>query len=233
MIFRIGLENNNERFRTIAWVLEYPGCFAYGTDADTALTALIASIRDYAAWIAKHEPQPWLTVDEIELHVEETWTDYSINESFDRDENSDHYMVDAWFQHDWKPLTATDIEHGLKLLAWSSADLLNTVDGLSVEKLDQTYPGERWSINGILGHLGGAEWWYLERLGVAFPRVDVPEAPLTRLEKVRGQFNATLFKMGGMKHVVGVNGEFWSPRKVLRRALWHERDHTEHIRKLL
>jgi ferritin len=41
-----------------------------------------------------------------------------------------------------------------------------------------------------------------------------------------------LFKMNGVKLVVGVNGEFWSPRKVLRRALWHERDHTEHIRKL-
>jgi hypothetical protein len=232
MIFRIGLENNNEKCRTIAWVLEYPGCFAYGADADSALTVLITSINEYAAWIAKHEPQPWLTVDEIELHIEETWTDYCINESFDRDENSDHYMVDAWFQYDWKPLTATDIEHGLKLLTWSSADLLKTVDDLSAEKLDQTYPGERWSINGILGHVGGAEWWYMERLGEAFPRADVPESPLARLEKVRGHFNAMLFKMNGVKLVVGVNGEFWSPRKVLRRALWHERDHTEHIRKL-
>jgi hypothetical protein len=35
------------------------------------------------------------------------------------------------------------------------------------------------------------------------------------------------------KQVVGADGEFWSPRKVLRRTLWHERDHTEHLRKLL
>src|SRR5450759_458693 len=116
MIFRIGLENNNEGCRTIAWVLEYPGCFAYGADADSALTSLSVSIRDYAAWIAKHEPQPWLIIDEIELHVEETWGDYNINASFDRDENRDYYMVDACFQHDWKPLTANDIERGLKLL---------------------------------------------------------------------------------------------------------------------
>ena len=27
--------------------------------------------------------------------------------------------------------------------------------------------------------------------------------------------------------------ELWSSRKVLRRALWHERDHTQHIRQLL
>ena len=36
-----------------------------------------------------------------------------------------------------------------------------------------------------------------------------------------------------IKEMVGLDGEFWSPRKSLRRALWHKRDHTEHIRKLL
>ena len=39
-----------------------------------------------------------------------------------------------------------------------------------------------------------------------------------------------------MKFIIGVKnnveGEFWSPRKLLRRAVWHERDHTVHIRKL-
>jgi hypothetical protein len=32
--------------------------------------------------------------------------------------------------------------------------------------------------------------------------------------------------------VVGLEGEFWSPRKLLRRAVWHERDHSQHIRQL-
>jgi hypothetical protein len=102
-----------------------------------------------------------------------------------------------------------------------------------VAKLNQTYTGERWSINGILGHVGGAEWWYMERLGMAFPRADVPEEPLAQLEKVRRHFNAALFKLDGVKQIVGVDGEFWSPRKALRRALWHERDHVDHIRKLV
>ena len=33
--------------------------------------------------------------------------------------------------------------------------------------------------------------------------------------------------------VIGIDGEFWSSRKVLRRAIWHEQDHTAHIKKLL
>ncbi len=37
----------------------------------------------------------------------------------------------------------------------------------------------------------------------------------------------------GVNQVAGLDGELWSPRKVLRRTLWHERDHTGHIRKLI
>ncbi|MDW8214000.1 MAG: hypothetical protein RMJ55_10615 [Roseiflexaceae bacterium] len=33
--------------------------------------------------------------------------------------------------------------------------------------------------------------------------------------------------------VAGQGGEVWSARKVVRRALWHERDHTQHIARLL
>jgi hypothetical protein len=32
--------------------------------------------------------------------------------------------------------------------------------------------------------------------------------------------------------VVGVGGEFWSPRKLLRRVAWHELDHLQHIQRL-
>ena len=233
MIFRIGLENNNEGIRSIAWALEHPGCFAYGADGDSALAALSVALCDYEAWITKHEAQPWLSIDTIESHVEDAWTDYNINEAFDRDEKSDYYMVDAWFQHDWKPLTATDIERGLKLLAWSREDLLKTIEGLDAKKLDQTYPNERWSIAGILKHIGGAECWYLDRLELALPREQIPSEPFARLKVSRARLNEVLPTLEGSKQVVGVDGEFWSPRKVLRRALWHERDHIEHIRKLL
>jgi hypothetical protein len=141
--------------------------------------------------------------------------------------------VESFFPYDWKPLTTPEIKRALSMLAWSRDDLLNPVLRLSQEKRDAEYPGERWSINGILGHIGGAEWWYLDRLGLAFPREQMPEEPQARLEKVHDYFSSTLPKLDGVKKVVGVEGEFWSPRKVLRRALWHERDHADHIRKLI
>lgn len=233
MIFRIGIENNNDD-RSIAWALDHPGCFAYGRDSKEAQMNFPQAAREYAAWIASHGDS-WLD-DEVKSVVEETFEAYFIDPSFERAEpGRDTYMVESFFLHDWKPLVPHEIERALKLLAWSREDLLGLIQGLGPEKLRRTYPGERWDINGILKHIGGAEWWYQERIGYPFPEREdeVPSDPFERLAVVREHLTSLLPRLDGVNKVVGLDGEIWSPRKVLRRALWHERDHTEHIRKLL
>jgi hypothetical protein len=232
MKFRIGLENNNEGIRSIAWFLEHPGCYAYGENEPAALTNAAIAIHAYAAWIDGHG-EAWLTLaGDLEIDAEQVWTDYQINEQFDRVAQGG-YEMNAFFDHDWKPLTALDIERGLKLLAWSRAELLNMVTGLTAQQWTIKPAGERWDVTGIVNHIGAAEWWYLDRLGLAFPRAELPEEPMPRLQKVRAWLNELLPTFNDINHVVGKDGEFWSPRKVLRRALWHERDHTEHIGKVL
>ena len=54
MIFRVGIENNNED-RSIAWALDHPGCFAYGQDSQEAQINFLTSAREYRAWIAGHD----------------------------------------------------------------------------------------------------------------------------------------------------------------------------------
>jgi hypothetical protein len=233
MIFRIGMENNNDD-RSIAWALDQPGCFAYGQDSEEAQKNFLQAAHEYIAWIARHE-EPWLD-DDIELLLEETFEPYFVNSSFERVEpGKDTYMVESFFLNDWKPLASHEIERALKLLAWSRADLLDLVKRLSAEKLVETYLNERWPIYGILEHIGGAEWWYQQRIGYQFPEraEDLPFNPFERLTVVRNHFTSLLPKLVGMNKAIGIEGEIWSPRKVLRRAIWHERDHTEHIRKLL
>ncbi len=231
MIVRVGLENHNEGRRSVAWSLENPGCFAYGPDGPQALAGLPAAIREYAAWIGSHGPA-WIDAARPEPRLEETFEAYCIDDRFDRVEASDN-EVNAWFRYDWKPLAQTDVERGLKLLTWSRVDLLKVIQDLSAEQLDRKYEGELWNIRGILRHVGNGDWWYLDRLGRAFPRQDLPEDPLHRLEKARARLNEVLPTLIGSTQVVGVDGEIWSPRKMLRRAVWHERDHTAHIQKLL
>jgi hypothetical protein len=227
---RIGIENGTEG-RSQAWVLGHPGCFAYGVDGPAALAAVPAAIQEYQDWIAAHTSESWLGGSETDYQLEETWECYTINSDYELSQEG--YEVNAWFRHDWKPLSADDIQRGLLLLNWGREELLKTIRNLDAETLQRTYPNERWNIAGILKHIGGAEWWYLDRLELAFPRQEVPEDPLQRLEKVRQKLVDILPNLVGSTQVYGISGEFWSPRKLLRRAVWHEYDHITHIRKLL
>jgi hypothetical protein len=228
-MFRIGLENNTEG-RSQAWVLGHPGCFAYGSAGDQALQAVPQAIQDYRAWISSHTTESWFPEGD-EFLLDETWECYTISDDFEIAQEG--YEVNAWFRHDWKPLSKEDIQQGLLLLAWGREELLKIAGRLNLESLNRSYPGERWSISGILKHIGGAEWWYQDRLGLAFPRSEVPDDPFQRLEKVRNNLIESLPALAGSGQVIGVSGEFWSPRKLLRRAVWHEYDHIAHIRKLL
>ena len=46
MIFRIGIENNNDE-RAITWALDHPGCFAYGQDSEEAHRNFLTSAGEY------------------------------------------------------------------------------------------------------------------------------------------------------------------------------------------
>lgn len=231
MIFRVGIENNNDG-RSIAWALEHPGCFAYGANASAACNNLETAIQKYATWILRNQPNTWLNFEEVEIIPEETWEVYSINEELDKVETGGYY-VESFFRYDWKPLKREDVRHGIEMMYWTRDELVKIVSRLSPEKLEATYPTEQWSINGILAHVGGAEWWYLDRLGLAFPEIELSKEPMTRLKQSRDLLIRILPKLVGINRVVGREGELWSPRKILRRALWHELDHIEHIRKLI
>lgn len=229
MNYRVGLEDNVEG-RSMAWLLDFPGCFAYGLDGEAAIMAAANALHEYAAWVVGHGGECRIRLEQINIVLEESWEVYDIDQDFNR--VAQGYSVNAWFLDDWKPLTVEQVGWGLQLLAWSRQDLLAAVQGLSEEKLQETYPSERWSISGILRHVGGAEWWYLDRLGIAQPRETISEEPFERLEQVRGRLVEVLPSLIGLAQIVGVEGELWSPRKLLRRAVWHERDHTSHIHKL-
>ena len=229
-MFKVGLENNTEG-RSQAWILGHPGCFSYGADGPQALAAVPKAIQEYYQWVSSHTASSWLPAGEIQFGLDETWDCYIIDENYELVQ--DGYEVNAWFRNDWLPLDAEDIQRGVLLLKWGREALMKIVASLDNAILDRTYPNERWSIAGILNHIGGAEWWYMDRLGLAFSRDEVPEMPFDRLSKVRDRLLEVLPRLVGVNQVEGISGEFWSPRKLLRRAVWHEYDHTAHIRKLL
>ncbi|NLH00085.1 MAG: DinB family protein [Chloroflexi bacterium] len=231
MRIHIGLELNCED-RVLAWALDFPGCFAYGADGSEAVINLARELVAYEQWVNSHAGKELIQLGDFDLRVVDTWEVYTINDQYELEEGG--YAVNAWFKHDWKPLQTSDVERGLDLLRWSREDLLNVVQGLNDEQMTRKLPGERWSIRGILKHVGSAEWWYLNRLRlVTGVREDLPDDPFERLQQVRQRLEAVLPELVGKDLVLGKDGEFWSPRKMLRRAIWHEIDHRQHILKLL
>jgi len=231
MLISIGLELNNEG-RALAWALDFPGCFAYGQNGPEATIALARALVAYENWIARHAGPDWLVLGDFDLRIVDTWEVYTINDQYELEEGA--YAVNAWFKQDWKPVSGQEVERGLDLLRWSREDLLRTVVNLNDEQLDRSYPGQRWSIRGILKHVANAEWWYLDRLNlVEGGRERLPVDLYERLTWVREQLEAALPRLIGAERVLGKEGEFWSPRKLLRRVLWHEIDHREHILQLI
>jgi hypothetical protein len=231
-IIKIGLENNPHG-RSQAWALDYPGCFTYGKDGSEALLNVPAAVLAYRDWTGRHSPDSWLKdLGDFDVRLVETWQVYFIDQNYVV--VKDGIEVESFFQSEWKPLDVVEVRRAALLLQWERQDMLGLVQDLGDARLDQTYPGERWSIRGILSHAGGAEWWYQQALGLeGIPEAQLPRDVFERLKVTRAHTLEVLPDLAGLEKVCGREGELWSPRKMLRRAIWHELDHIEHIRKLI
>jgi len=231
-VIKIGLENN-PRDRSRAWALDYPGCFAYGKDGSEALLNVPAAVLAYRDWLGRHTPDSWLKdLVDFDVRLVETWQVYYINEEYEVAREGSE--VESFFQSEWKPLDVVEVRQAALLLQWEREDLLRLVQDLGDAKLDQTYPGEQWSIRGILSHVGEAEWWYQQSLGLeSMTEAQLPQDAVERLKVTRARTLEVLPDLAGLEKVCGREGELWSPRKMLRRTIWHELDHIEHIRKLI
>lgn len=231
MRIEIGLENGFEN-KSIAWALDYPGCFAYGAEGAAAILAFPRAFIGYKERVTARAKENWITFDDIDVHLAETFECYQVDA--DNLPKAAGKNVTAFWQVDWKPLTDLEIERGLEVLSWSREDLIGLARNLPAERLDRDVPGEKWSIHGILDHLATSELWLLDRLNLSYAQsTTLPEETFRRLEATRRLFERAIRDLAGKNLVNGKDGSFWSPRKVLRRAAWHEVDHINHIFRLL
>lgn len=206
----------------IAHVPDLPGCFSTQKERDTAIAGVPAAVEAYIAWTGGHGLRiSGLSAPMIVSEVIRSWM------------YEDDYEVNAFFASDRPPVTVDELPEYELLFGAARRDLLAAVEPLTAEQLDRSLPGERWPIAGILHHMARAELWYFDRLGLAFSRADLAEEPFRALAQVREHLRNNLRAVSSRTGVVTLSGEVWTARKVLRRCLWHERDHTEHIGKML
>jgi predicted RNase H-like HicB family nuclease/uncharacterized damage-inducible protein DinB len=207
--------------RWVAHVPDLPGCFAARDERDEAIAAVPKAVEAYLAWCA-----------EAGIRISGVSPPMVVSEVVRSWQYEPDYEVNAFFAADRPPVSVDELPEYQRLLAITRQDLLKSVAGLTPEAMQRTYPGERWPIDGILLHVARSELWYLDRLGLAFPRSQLSPEPLEAIEQVRRHMLEMLKPISSQTGVIALAGEIWSARKVLRRTLWHERDHTEHILKL-
>jgi len=207
--------------RWIAHIPDLPGCFSAHKDRDVAIKGIPAALESYVLWCQRHGMRiSGLAGPMMVSEVIRAWT------------YEEEYEVNAFFASDRPPVTAGDEEEFRHLLEMTGRDLMAAVEGLAPQDLAKEFSGERWSILGILRHVANSDLWYLDRLGLALPQSDLPDEVVPRMERVRAHTLASLPALTSRTGVVALSAELWSARKVLRRTLWHERDHTDHILKL-
>lgn len=211
----------------IAWAVDLPGCFSSAITAHGAITNAPRKVAEYFSWLSRHDGSLLIVDDIIETRVSETF------QSFTSSEDSD-YLVNAFFENDRQPLGYWDVEIALQLLRWTRQDLLDALHSVAQDSLKASISGEvRGSIAGIIDHIAIAENWYFGQLGYGLERADLPSDPLEKLARVRENTRGQLVKLIGDERIAKDSDELWSARKVVRRTLWHERDHTQHIERLL
>jgi len=225
MRYRMAIEDIEPK-HWVAWIVDLPGCYSSAQTMAEAIAQAPTCIARYFAWIAGHDNSLPIPPEPIEVEVVETFQSFPSTQDL-------QYIVNAFFAEDKRPLGYWDVVIASRLLDWSHEALFQVVQSIDERRLNQPIAGEvRGSIAGILAHIASAENWYLGMLDLALDRTLLPERPLDRIARVRRNTKAQLWKLVGETRITENNDELWSARKIIRRTLWHTRDHTQHIARL-
>jgi uncharacterized damage-inducible protein DinB len=226
MRYRLSCEDM-EPNHWVAWALDLPACFSSAQTQVDAVARAPERISAYYSWLLSHDSSLPVMTEPIEVVIAETFHSFASTQD-------PEYLVNAFFEDDRRPLHYWDVELALRLLQWTRQDLLKVIQSATQEQLSKPIGGEvSGSITGIIKHIAGAENWYFDQLDLALDRAQLPDGLLDMFKGVRANTRAQLVKLIGNERITINRDESWSARKVIRRTLWHERDHTQHIAHLL
>lgn len=192
-----------------AHVPALPGASASGQTVEEAKQKIQEAVAEYLALLRDiGEPVPRAS-EGIEFEFEE--------------------VDQTTFPTDYDTLHPNELEMLFRWMAISRQELVDLVKDLPEETLDRKLDDNAPSVREILCRIAEADLWYTERLK------RWPEAPLFRLAATRGVALERLRALNeaDLNNFTIYDSKKWTPRKVIRRMLEHERERIQQIRGLL
>jgi predicted RNase H-like HicB family nuclease len=210
--FSIGLEQGADG-GYLAHALDLPGCAAPGETPEAAAEALGATLQQWLRFLAFARERVAEPEEELEIAVDE-WI------------ASDARVLlgetSVLFAADVCALDEPSGRKGLRRLGDLRGLLLSALRGRPDSELDRPAPGGM-RVRDVLEELARAQWWTLSRLG-ASPMAEIPAGTLARLDTAMALVVQRLDSLPPERRAqrIELDGEEWTPRKVLRRLLWLE-----------
>jgi predicted RNase H-like HicB family nuclease len=212
----IGLEQGADGY-IWAHPLEPAGCAGVGASSEEAVAAFERELMEWLRFLASvGEPVPPRGA-ELELAVDE-WIETDAKTALGESA--------ALFAADLRALGDDELRRGVRLLGDLRGTLLARIRRIPRREVDTALDAAAtggWTIRQVLEELARAQWWTLSRLG-ASPMAETPDSTIARLDTAMA---LVVQHLGGLDPDrrgarLELDGEEWTPRKVLRRLLWLE-----------
>lgn len=228
MPFDLYLESGPQHRKTWAFVPSLPGCVAVAPTSDAAIEISRATIAERLDFLRRRgETIPG--AEPIEIVV----ADHVIEREL-------LGFGQQFFPPDAEPLTHDEASRELRWAAWSREELVAAARAQRGPLTVRPAEGGR-SAAAIVSHVAGAEWAYVSAtLGTlrggaaAIAAIErAGEQPWEALAAERSALMARLDAMtpDEMARIVERNGKpRWTARRMLRRLLEHESEHTRELR---
>lgn len=213
---------HDEEDSFLAWVHEFPGCYAHGRTRAEALANVEPAIERFRNWLrgigeaVDQEPIRFKLVDA------------------ERMPEAHSGILLTW---DQGPLTAKEWGRVERWLDHSRKELLDLLDQMGDQELETAARDGARSIAGQLRHLANVEYMYALWTFDFHSIQDLKEfLDWTRrmaFERLRVLADRSDHRLTSAEWSGNDNPDPWTARKAARRLVYHERWHLNSIRRLL
>ena len=230
---KVFIEVGYERTRALAHLFDYPGVCGQGSDAQQALEDVPNALNRFSLWLKRHG-QRMRTGETHSGFLRRTQPVYEIGEIM-ACRVRDKRIVGPLFTPEAQPLDVANLEMGLQWFDFTQDDIMDWIDrSTQSRQLQRIKTGtSELSYQEMLVRVAQMDSWLTSRLyddpttaaNYNFLASHVRSYLNTTRSDLIGRFNA--LTPTELAKVWTHEGEYWSARKVLRRAIFYRLDYLE------